>query len=183
MQSSWSDNNRSSTGGRLRNVLFTITVTTAFALGLYSLFLASANAGKVKALAQEGLVRTATAKDEAQIALALGSLIEPELAYVVVDAPLGPADPDLERTAQQAAQNLFDSGLVASVRRLEPIDPDYATIVEQNTIGHFPAVLVVKKNGGIILVTEDFSPENLSQAYHTVWGKSSDCGSAKNAVY
>jgi hypothetical protein len=178
-----SNNDGATTGGKWKNAIFNVTVAVAFALGLYSLFLASANAGKVKVLAEEGLVRTATAKDEAQIALALGSMVEPELVYVVVDAPIGPPDPDLEWAAQQAARNLVDSGLVASVRRLEPIDPDYATIVEQNTIGHFPAVLVVKKNGGIVLVTEGFSPENLSQTYHTVWGKSSDCGAAKDAVY
>jgi hypothetical protein len=183
VHSSISDNERLSTGGRLKKVLFTVAVTAAFAFGVYSLFLASANASKVKPLAEEGLVRTATAKDDDQIALALGAMVEPELVYVVVDDPLGPPDPDLERNAQQAAQNLVDSGLVVSVRRLEPVDPDYATIVEQNAIGHFPAVLVVKKNGGIVLVTDDFSPENLSQAYLTVWGKSSDCGAAKNAVY
>jgi hypothetical protein len=169
--------------GRLKDVLFTAGVVIAFGLGFYSLFLASANAGKVKPLAEEGLIRTATAKDDDQIALALGAMIEPDLVFVVVEDPLGPPDPDLERTARLAAQNLVDSGLVVSVRRLEPIDPDYATIVAQNTIGHFPAVLVVKKNGGIVLVTEDLNPEMLSQVYHTVWGKKSDCGAAKDAVY
>jgi hypothetical protein len=55
--------------------------------------------------------------------------------------------------------------------------------VEQNTISRFPAVLIVKKNGGIVLVTEDFSLQNLLGTYYSVWGKNSDCGSARNAVY
>jgi len=168
---------------RLRKGLFAVAITTAFALGCYSLFLASANAGKVKPLHEEGLIRTATAKDGDRIALALGTIEKYELVYVVVDDPLGSPDLDLERTARQAAQNLADSGLAVSVRRLEPIDPDYATLVEQNAIGHFPAVLVVKKEGGIVLVTEDFSLDNLLDTYHNVWGKNSDCGAAKNAVY
>ena len=109
-------------------------------------------------------------------------MIESELAFVVIEDPTGQLDFDLERITRQA-QSLIDSGLAVSVRRLQPIDPDYATVVEQNMIDRFPAVLVVKKSGGMVLVTGVLSVENLTNAYHTVWGKKSDCGAAKNAVY
>jgi len=183
VKSPLSSGDRPAASGGLRNAFFTVAVTGAFVLGLYSLFLASVNAGKVKPLTTEGMRRTAIAKDSEQIAIAIGSMIDSELVYVVVDAPQVGPDPDLESAARQAAQALVDSGLVVSVRRLEPADPEFLTIVAKNSIGRFPAVLLVKKDGGIVLVTDDLSQENLLHAYHTVWGKSSDCGGDKNAVY
>jgi len=164
-------------------VLFTVAVITAFALGFYSLFLASANAGKVQPLTTAGLLRTATAGDTEKIEIALGVLAKQDLVYVILDTPeIGP-DPYVEIAARRAAQALADSGLAVSVRLLDPGDPDFKTIVAQNSIGRFPAVLAVKKSGGIVLVTDDLNEENLLHTYFTVWGKNSDCGAAKNAVY
>jgi len=171
------------TDGRLRNVLFTVAVITAFALGLYSLFLASANAGKVKPLTAAGLLRTATAGDTEKIEIALGGLVEQDLVYVVLDTPEVGPDPYVESAARGAVRALVGTGLAVSLRLLDPGNPDFTTIVSQNGIGRFPAVLAVKKDGGIVLVTDDLNEENLLYAYHAVWGKNSDCGAAKNAVY
>ncbi len=183
MHPSWSDTDRPSAGGRLRNVVFTVTVTTAFALGLYSLFLASASADKVRPLTTAGLLRTATAADGEKIEIALGVLVEQDLVYVVLDKPEVGPDPDVEIAARRAARALTDSGLAVSVRLVDPGDPDFTTIVAQNDISRFPAVLAVKKEGGIVLVTDDLSEKNLLHAYHAVWGKTSSCEEAGAAVY
>ncbi|UCC45150.1 MAG: hypothetical protein JSU65_04345 [Candidatus Zixiibacteriota bacterium] len=164
-------------------MLFIVTVTTAFALGLYSLFLASANAGKVQPLTTVGLLRTASAADAEKIEIALGVLTEHDLVYVVLDAPeLGP-DPYVERATRTAAEVLTDSGLVVAVRSVNPANPDFTTIVVQNDISRFPSVLVVKREGGIVLVSDNFSVENLLHAYQSVWGKTSGCGDAASAIY
>lgn len=183
MKSSLKDNERSTASGWFPNVLFTVMVTGAFALGFYSLFLASANAGKVRPLTNEGLVRTATAADAEKTEIALGVLTEHDLVYVVLDTPEFGPDPDVERAAWRAAEVLTDSGLVVSVRPVNPVNPDFATIVAQNDVSRFPAVLVVKKGGGIVLVTDDLSEENLLHAYHSVWGKTSGCNEAASAIY
>jgi len=73
--------------------------------------------------------------------------------------------------------------MVASAHRLRPSDPTFAAVVKQNDIRRFPAVLVVKKGGGIVLVTEDHSAENLVRAFQTVWGNRSDCGAARDEIY
>lgn len=167
----------------MRNILFIGAVVTTFALGLYSLFLAYANAGKVQPLTTEGLLRTATAADVEKIETALGVLTDQDLIYVVMESPeIGP-EPDLEIAARKAARALNDSGLVASVRLLDSGDPDFPTIAAQNGINRFPAVLAVKKDGGIVLVMDDLSDEKLLQAYFIVWGKTSSCEEAGSAVY
>lgn len=183
MQLLFTFNNKSPANSRLKSGLLDLAIVSAFLIGFYSLYIASANTGQIRPLTEEGLLRTATAKDINKIALALGPLIESDLAYLIIDDRHGSSGYDLEQNAQQAAQNLGDSGLVVRVRCLKPNDPDYATIVQQNMIDFFPAVLVVKEEGGIILVNGNFSSENLEHVYHAVWGKKSDCGAAKNAVY
>jgi hypothetical protein len=177
------DNDRPPVGGRVKRVLLGTAIATAFALGVYSLILASVNADKVQPLAISGLVRTATASDMDRIATALGNHSTHELVYVVMDTPeLGP-DPNVEIAAKAAAQILTDSGLVVSVRVLGPGDLDFAAIVEQNGIGRFPAVLVVKKEGGIVLVSDDLSEKNLLHAYFKVFGKKSSCDGAASEIY
>jgi hypothetical protein len=183
VHTSLSYDDKPSAGGLLRTVLFTVTVTAAFALGIYSLFLASANAGKVQPLTTEGLLRTATAADAGKIEIALGDMAEQELVYVVMDTQeIGP-DPYVVIAARGAAQALGDSGLAASVRLLASGDPDFTTIASQNSVTQLPAVLAVKKNGGIVLVTDDLNEINLLQAYYGVWGKTSTCDEAKSAIY
>lgn len=169
--------------GRVRRVLLTAGTATALCLGTYSLLLATANAGSARPLAQAGLLRTALANDRERIALALGSSSGSEVVYVAVDAPLDPPDPGIERAVRQAAQTLVAAGRAASARRLKPTDPDFAAVVRQNDIQRFPAVLLVKKGGGILLVTDDYSAENLVRAFQTVWGRKSDCGAARDEIY
>lgn len=183
MHSSRVEENRSYAGVRLKNVLFTVAVTTVFALGIYSLFLASVNADKMQPLTTEGLLRTATAGDAEQIEITLGSMIDQDLVYVILDTPEEGPDPYVETAALGAARILSDSGLAVSVRVLDPGNPDFTTIVSQNSISRFPAVLAVKRDGGIVLVTADLNEKNLLHAYHAVWGKSSSCDEAKSAVY
>ncbi len=183
MHRSWSDSGSSATRGQLKHVLFAFMVTTAFALGFYSLYLASANAGKARPLTASGLLRTATATDGEKIGIALGDLAEHDLVYVVVDAPEVDADLDATVAARRASRALTDSGLTVSIRLLDPGDPDFTTIVMQNGISRFPAVLAVKKDGGIVLITDDLSEGNLLRAYRKVWGKMSSCEEAASAIY
>lgn len=168
---------------RVKELLLTAGTATALCLGTYSLLIAAVSAGKVRPLDEAGLVRTAVARDHEKIRLGLGPSSESDVVYVTVDSPMEPPDPGIERATRQAASTLVDSGVVASVRRLMPTDPDFATVVRQNAIRRFPAVLVVKRGGGIVLVTEDPSAENLVQAFRTAWGKRSDCGAARDEIY
>jgi hypothetical protein len=168
---------------RIKKMLLTSGTTIVFFLGVYSLFLASASAGKVQPLAEHGLLRTAVADDHERIALTLGPTSGSDVVYVAIDAPLDPPDPGIEQATRQAAQTLVDSGVLASTYRLRPSDPSFAAVVKENEILRFPAVLVVKKDGGIVLVTEDHSAESLVRAFQAVWGKRSDCGAASDEIY
>jgi hypothetical protein len=183
MHPSSGDKDRLSAVDRVKRVLLTLTVTSAFALGLYSLFLASVNADKIQPLTAEGMRRTATAADAAKIEVALGGLPEPGLVLVVLDASEIAPDLDVEIAVRNAARSLSDSSLAVSVRLVNPGVSDFATIVAQNGVNRFPAVLAVKKKGGIVLVTDNLSAENLVNVYRAVWGKKSSCEDAKSAVY
>lgn len=164
-------------------MFFTLALASAFALGLYSLFLASVNANKTRPLTAEGMRRTATAADAEKIEVALGGLTEPDLVLVVLDASEVAPDLDVEIAVRSAARSLGDSSLAVSIRLLNPAVPDFAPIVAQNGVSRFPAVLAVKKRGGIVLVTDNLSAENLLNVYRVVWGKKSSCEDAKSAVY
>lgn len=183
MLASGSEIDRSTTGYRFRSALFWVTVTAAFALGLYSLLLASVNAGKVPPGTNEGWLRTATASDTEKIRAALGDLAARDLVYVILETPLAGPDPAVENAARRAARTLSDSGLAVSVRVMEPNDPDFRTIATQNGISRFPAILMVKKDGGIVLVTNDLNEQNLLHAYHRIWGRTSSCEEEKSAIY
>lgn len=176
-------NDRPSTGDRLKNGLFTVTVTAAFALGLYSLFLASANAGKVQPSSLSGLLRTAAPADTVKIEMALGALADQDIVFVILYAAETGLDPEVEIEARRAARALTGSGLAVSVRLLGPGDPDFTLIAAQNGVDRFPAVLTVKKDGGIVLLTDEINEKNLVQAYQGVWGKASSCDDASSAVY
>jgi hypothetical protein len=169
--------------GRWKNLLFTAIVTAAFALGLYSLFLASANAGKVRPSNITRFTRTATSADDEKIETALGNEAEQELIFAVLYSEEIGLDPKLELAALRAARILTDSGVLVQVRLLHPADADFTKIVEQNGIVRFPAVLVVKKGGGIVLVTDEINEKNLLHAYQAIWGKISSCEDAKSAIY
>lgn len=173
----------SSAGSRLKRLFFTVTVITAFALGLYSLFLASANAGRVRPSNIAGLQRTATKADIEKIETALGNLTEQNLVFVVLYKEEIGLDPGIEVAARRAARALSDTGIAVPVRFVGPGDSDFTKIVAQNGIGRFPAVLAVKKDGGILLVTDEITEKSLLHAYRVVWGKTSSCDDAKSAIY
>jgi hypothetical protein len=167
----------------MKNVIFALAVTAAFIAGLYSLFLAAANAGRIHTPDVEGLVRTAMPADTGRIELALGGAAGQDLVYVVLyTADTGPA-PEVETAARKAARAVAESGIAVSVRFLRPGEPDFATVVTQNNVDRFPAALVVKPDGGIVSVTNGITEKNLIDAYQTVWGKASSCDDASSAVY
>lgn len=175
--------NKCPASGRLKNALFTVTVTVAFVLGLYSLFLAARNVDKVQQSDIVGLIRTATPADAEKIRIALGSLTDQDLVFVVLEAAEIGADPEVEIAARRAARALATSGMDVSVRILGPADPDLNLIAAQNGVSRFPAVLAVKKDGGIVLVADEISEKQLLHAYQSVWGKTSSCDDAATAVY
>lgn len=169
--------------GLIRYVTFIFGVTSMFILGFYSLFLAYTYAGKAQTFTTDNLLRTAAPSDNEKIETALGSFLDKDIIFVVLDTSSIGINPALELSAMSAAKILADSGLTSSVRILYPEDNDFAVIVAQNDISRFPAVLAVKKEGGIIQITDDQSEEYLLFAYHSVWGKTSDCSDDKLAVY
>jgi hypothetical protein len=183
MRCELSKHDRSSVGYRLKQSLFTVAVTTAFVLGLHSLLLASGNAGGAAPATYAGMVRTATTADAEMIELALGELADFDLVYVILDSSEGGAGMDVEIAARRAAQAYAASGMSAAVRLLDPLDSDFTMTVAQNGVDSFPAVLVVNKAGGIVLVTDGISEESLRNAYMTVWGTASSCEDASSEIY
>lgn len=167
---------------RLKVVVFAIGVTTAIVLGLYSLYLAVAHAELAQPSNTADLLRTATASDVGKIETALGALADQDLVYVVLESAELGSDHELETTARKAARSLTDSGMAVAVRQLAG-DPDFTTIVAQNDVVRFPAVLLVKKDGGIVLVSDDLNVDRLLLAYEAVWGKTSSCDEATSALY
>lgn len=170
-------------GYRIKRAFFTVGLTTAFGLGFYSLFLAVVQANSVQLSNIADLQRTATPADVVNIETAVGELIEQDLVYVVVDdSELGPHQA-IENAAMGATDALSESGVDAGVRFVGFNHPDFLSIVEQNRIDRFPVVLVVKNDGGIVLVTDRFSEENLQHVYMGVWGKTSSCEEAVAEVF
>jgi hypothetical protein len=174
---------RLSTGGRIKNILSIIIIATMFATGFYSLFLAATYAGTNQEFTTDNLFRTAAPSDTDKIETALGHFSGQDFIFVIVDTSMPNINPNLEFSAGIAARALADSGLTTAVRFLYPDDNDFTTIVAQNDIRRFPVVLAVKKEGGIIRIMDDHSQEYLLFAYHSIWGKSSDCSDSKSAVY
>lgn len=167
----------------MKNVIFAIVVTTAFVAGLYSLFLAAANAGRIQPPDVESLVRTALPADTSRIEAALGDATGQDLVYVVLyTTETGPA-PEVEAATRKAARALAESGMTVSVRLLGPGESDFTTVVTQNDVARFPAVLAVKPDGGIVALTNGITEKNLIETYQTVWGKASSCDDASSAVY
>jgi len=167
----------------VKNVLFAVVVTAAFALGFYSLFLASANAGKPRPAVTAGLLRTATAGDVVKIRTALGDMADRDLVYVVLGSTGSGPDPEVETATRRAAGVLANSGVDVSVRLLGPADADFEKIVVQNGASRFPAVLVVKKGGGIVRVTDGLDKKNLIHAFKGTWGRTSSCDEARSEIY
>ncbi len=169
--------------GGSKNALFTATVTIVFALGLYSLFLAYRGIDEVRQANIAGLMRTATPADSNKIRIALGSLTHQDLVFVILEAEEAGSDQEVEIATRSAARALAYSGLEVSVRLLSPDDPDLAVIAAQNGVSRFPAVLAVKKDTGIVLVTDEIDENKLLHAYQSVLGRTSSCEDAAAAVY
>lgn len=174
---------RLSAGDRLKNLAFLVAVTAAFVLGVYSLFLASANADNAQPAKIAGLLRTATSSETGKINIALGDLTDQDVVYVVLHTAEDGQYGAMEIAARRAARTLADSGMNVSVRVLGPSDPDYSEIITQNGVGRFPSVLIVKKDGGIVLVTDEITDKNLLHSYREVWGKASSCDDASSGIF
>lgn len=166
-----------------KNLLFTVIVAAMFITGVYSLVLALTSAGQAQSFTTDNLQRTAAPVDSDKINMALGPLLDKDFIFVVLDTSLPGTNLDLEFSARSAARIIADSGLTSSVRILYPENDDFSTIVEQNGINDFPAMLAVKKKGGIVRITDDYSEEYLQFVYQSIWGKTSDCSDDKSAVY
>jgi len=177
------DSDRPAAAHALREVCFTVLVTAAFTLGFYSLLLASVNKGEVLPLAAAGVVRTATAADAEQIALALGPLASHDLVFVVLDTSDAGPDPAAVAAARRAAGTVTDAGTNAAIRLLGPRDSDFGSIVTQNGVGRFPAILAVKNGGGIVLVNDEIDEEILLSVYWRVWATASSCNDAVKDIY
>jgi hypothetical protein len=186
MDSGKNNNNKTgeqSSGNLLKNTLFVIIIVTMITTGFYCLYLASSSANKTKTFNTENLFRKAFPTDVYKIETALGHFFNSDLVFVLLDSSKSSINPNLEFSAMSATKVLADSGVVSSIRVLYPDDNDFTAIVVQNDISRFPAVLAVKKEGGIIQITNDHSEEYLLFAYNTIWGKTSDCSDDKSAVY
>jgi hypothetical protein len=177
------DSDKPAAAHALKDVFFTITVTAAFTLGFYSLLLAAANKGKVLPLTTFGVERTATASDAEKISLALGAFARHDLVFVVLGSSDAGPDPGAVNAAGRAARALTDTGTDAAVRLLGPLDSDFGPIVEQNGVGRFPAVLAVKKDGGIVLVADEIDEESLLSVYRRIWATATSCNDAIADIY
>lgn len=154
-----------------------------FSTGFYSLFLAATYSFRTQTFTTDNLIRIAAPFDTGKIETAFGDFVDLDFTFIVLDTSIQGINPNLEFSARNAARVLADSGLASSVRMLYPADNDFSTIVAQCGISHFPAVLAVKREGGIIQIMNDHSEEYLLFAFNSVWGKTSDCSDDKSAVY
>ncbi len=166
-----------------KNILFIVIVAAMFLTGIYSLFLASNLSSKAQTFTTDNLLRTAAPIDSDKIKTALGPFLDMDFIFVVLYTSEPGTNPNLVSSVRSAARAIADSGITSSVRILYPDNDDFASIVEQNDIKDFPAVLAVKKEGGIVQIINDYSEKYLQFAYHRVWGKTSDCSNDKSAVY
>lgn len=167
----------------MKNVIFGIAAAAALLLGVYSLYLSAANAGRTSPSNIDGLVRTAAPDDTLHIAAAMGEVDGNELVYVVLHADGPGPDPAVDEAATNAARSLSQSGLTASVRFVDHGERGFASLAGRNGVDRFPAVLVVRKGGGIVRVTGDITEEHLLDVYQRVWGKASSCVGAGADVY
>ena len=166
----------------MKNLAFVVVTVAAMAMGIYSLVLASLKAGHPPTTT-EGVLRTASSTDSDKIELALGGLVEPDLVFVVIDTSEVNTNRAASIAARSAAETLNASGLAVSTRFLGPDETNFSTIVAQNEINRFPAVLAVKKGGGIVRIMDEISEKTLVHSCRSVWGGSSSCESATSDIY
>ena len=168
----------------IRNALFTVTVTAAMVMGIYSLTLAFVNAERTSTTTSM-ILRTAMPDDSDKIDVALGSQVESDLVFVVI-ANLGECIEDAAAAAkavQNVSETLLVSDLETSIRYMAADDPDFKIILEQNEIRQFPAVLIAKKDGGIVRLIDKLDEKTILDTYQRYWGDSASTTETEYSIY
>ena len=168
----------------IKNILFMVTVTAAMILGIYSLTLAFVNV-QWKSITTSLILRTAMPEDSAKIEVAFGSETESDLVFVII-ASYGEC---IEQAvaANEAVQNLSAtlpfSDMKTSIRGMTPDHPDFKTILEQNEIRQFPAVLIAKKGGGVVRLIDKLDEKTILDTYQRYWGDSASTAETEYSIY
>jgi hypothetical protein len=161
-----------------------VTVTAAMIMGIYSLTLAFMNV-QWASITTALIMRTATPEDSAKMEVAIGSETESNLVFVVI-ANLGECIEDAAAAAK-AVQNLSAtppfSDLETSIRYMTADDPDFKIILEQNEIRQFPALLIVKKGGGIVRLVNKLDEKTILDTYQRYWGDSASTTETEYSIY
>ena len=169
---------------RIRNILFTVTITAAMIMGIYSLTLAFMNV-QWASITTSLIMRTATPDDSAKIKVAFGSETESDLVFVVI-GNLGECIEDAA-AASITVQNLSAtppfSDLQTSIRYMAADDSDFKIIIEQNEIRQFPALLIAKKGGGIVRLIEKLDEKTILDTYQRYWGDSASTAETEYSIY
>jgi len=169
---------------RMRNILFTVTITAALIMGIYSLTLAFVNV-QWASITTSLIMRTATPDDSAKMKVAFGSETESDLVFVVI-ANLGECIEDAAAAAkavQNVSETLLVSDLETSIRYMAADDPDFKIILEQNEIRQFPAVLIAKKGGGIVRLVNKLDEKTILDTYQRYWGDSASTAETEYSIY
>ena len=168
----------------IRNILFTVTVTAAMVIGIYSLTLAFVNV-QWASITTSLIMRTATPDDSAKMKVAFGSETESDLVFVVI-ANLGECIEDAAAAAkavQNVSETLLVSDLKTSIRYMTADDPDFRIILEQNEIRQFPALLIAKKGGGIVRLVNKLDEKTILDTYQRYWGDSASTAETEYSIY
>lgn len=169
---------------RIRKILFTVTITAAMVMGIYSLTLAFVNV-QWASITTSLIMRTATPDDSAKMKVAFGSETESDLVFVVI-ANLGECIEDAAAAAkavQNVSETLPVSGLKTSIRYMAADDPDFKIILEQNEIRQFPALLIAKKGGGIVRLVNKLDEKTILDTYQRYWGDSASTTETEYSIY
>jgi hypothetical protein len=153
-------------------------------MGIYSLTLAFVKV-QWESITTSLIMRTATPEDSAKMEVALGSETESDLVFVVI-ANLGECIEDAA-AASLAVQNLSAnppfSELQTSIRYMAADDPDFEIILEQNEIRQFPALLIIKKGGGIVRLVNKLDEKTILDTYQRYWGDSASTTETEYSIY
>jgi len=168
----------------IKKILFMVTVTAAMIMGIYSLTLAFVNV-QWASITTSLILRTAMPEDSAKMEVAIGSETESDLVFVII-ASYGEC---IEQAvaANEAVQNLSAtlpfSDMKTSIRGMTPDHPDFKTILEQNEIRQFPAVLIAKKGGGIVRLIDKLDEKTILDTYQRYWGDSASTTETEYSIY
>lgn len=161
-----------------------VTVTAAMIMGIYSLTLAFMNV-QWASITTSLIMRTAMPEDSAKMKVAFGSETESDLVFVVI-ANLGECIEDAAAAAkavQNVSETLLVSDLETSIRYMTADDPDFKIILEQNEIRQFPALLIVKKGGGVVRLIDKLDEKTILDTYQRYWGDSASTAETEYSIY